>query len=89
MASSEDAAQMQWLKNNRPLEDKLADRVNISSDERRYSLEIHNVISSDSGLYTAKLKNSSKPASCTAQLVVEDRESETVKIYYIAHTCVN
>lgn len=64
---------MHWLKDNKPLDDKLADRIKITSTEKSFKLEITNVIVSDSGIYTARAANGEGNATCTAQLVVENR----------------
>lgn len=63
---------MQWLKDNRPFNDKLADRVKISRGDSSFKLEINNVLESDSGIYTARAVSGDSKASCTAQLVVTD-----------------
>jgi hypothetical protein len=65
---------MTWLKDNRPFEDRLADRVLISSHENnsRFMLEVQHCRESDSGVYTARATNSIGSATCTAQLVVQE-----------------
>ena len=63
---------MQWFKDNKPLADKLADRVTISSEENSFKLVIKNVLESDSGIYTARAANGDGKATCTAQLVVQN-----------------
>lgn len=65
---------MQWLKNNRPFEDKLADRVKISRSDSSFKLEINNVLEADSGIYVARAVDGESKASCTAQLIVTDCE---------------
>jgi len=65
---------MTWLKDNRALEDKLADRVFISShdDNTRFILEMQHCRESDTGIYTARATNVVGSATCTAQLVVQE-----------------
>ncbi|KAK0180904.1 hypothetical protein PV327_003237 [Microctonus hyperodae] len=74
------SCRMQWFKDNKPLNDKLADRVNITSTDKSYKLEIKNVLESDSGIYTARAANGDGNATCTAQLIVENLNAEERKI---------
>ncbi|XP_012273370.1 obscurin isoform X3 [Orussus abietinus] len=67
---------MQWLKDNKPLDDKLADRITISYDEKYYRLVIHNALESDSGIYTARAISGDGQATCTAQLIVQQLTPE-------------
>lgn len=62
---------MQWLKDNKPMEDKLADRVSTTMSDTTCKLEIQNVHESDSGIYIARALNTNGEATCTAQLVVQ------------------
>lgn len=63
---------MQWLKDNKPLDDKLADRViTKEADNLTYSLEIQHCREEDTGTYTARAINGAENAACTAQLTVE------------------
>lgn len=61
-----------WLKNNKPLDDRLADRIEQKSDDDnfKYSLEIKHCLESDSGLYTARAIHGLESATCTAHLDV-------------------
>lgn len=61
---------MQWLKDNKPMEDPLADRVTTTMVDNKCKLVIQNVIESDSGIYTARALNADGEATCTAQLIV-------------------
>ncbi|KAK0094450.1 hypothetical protein PV326_010858, partial [Microctonus aethiopoides] len=70
------SCRMQWFKDNKPLNDKLADRVNITSTDKSYKLEIKNVLESDSGIYTARAANGDGNATCTAQLIVENLNAQ-------------
>jgi hypothetical protein len=74
MLTSDTPTSMTWLKDNRPLEDKLADRVLISSHDSntRFILEVQHCRESDSGVYTARATNAVGSATCTAQLVVQE-----------------
>lgn len=65
------ADQITWLKDNKPMEDRLADRVRKSEPfPNHHRLEIFNCLESDSGLYTARANNGGETATCTAQLIV-------------------
>ncbi|XP_043277221.1 obscurin isoform X7 [Venturia canescens] len=79
MASGTDTTKMQWFKDNKPLSDKLADRVVISSTENTFKLTIKHVLEADSGIYTARAANGDGKASCTAQLVVQNLTPEEKK----------
>ncbi|XP_046622188.1 obscurin isoform X5 [Neodiprion virginianus] len=73
-------SRMHWLKDNKPLDDKLADRVVTSAENNStFKLEIANVSESDSGIYTARAVNSDGIATCTAQLIVHELTSEERK----------
>lgn len=74
LSSKTESTKMQWFKDNKPLTDKLADRVTVSSTENSFKLVIKNVIETDSGIYTARAANGDGKASCTAQLVVQNRK---------------
>ena len=68
-----------WLKDNRPLSDKLADRILISRENDVFRLEIRNVSESDSGVYTARADNGCGVSMSTAHLIVEKcKPSETL-----------
>lgn len=61
-----------WLKDNKPLEDPLADRLKyIEGANNTYKMEIIHCRESDSGTYIAKTSNGFENATCTAQLIVE------------------
>ncbi|XP_021942907.1 obscurin isoform X3 [Zootermopsis nevadensis] len=76
--ASDTPTSMTWLKDNRLMEDKLADRVLISSqdDNSKFKLELQHCRESDSGVYTARATNVIGNASCTAQLVVQELTEE-------------
>lgn len=68
-------AQVTWLKDNKALEDKLADRVVKSSlADNRHRLELQSLIEYDSGIYTALAQNKEGSSTCTAQLQVQKSE---------------
>lgn len=71
MLTSDPTTRIQWLKDNKPMEDKLADRVTASLTDNVCKLEIQNVHESDSGIYIARALNANGEATCTAQLVVQ------------------
>ena len=61
-----------WLKDNKPLEDPLADRLKfVEGANNSYKMEIIHCRESDSGTYIAKASNGFENATCTAQLIVE------------------
>jgi hypothetical protein len=76
---------MTWLKDNRPLEDKLADRVLISSQDNntKFKLEVQHCRESDSGVYTARATNEVGTASCTAQLIVQECKYRNWSLIYV------
>jgi len=80
MLTSDPTIKMQWLKDNKPMEDKLADRVTTTITDNVCKLEIQNVHESDSGIYIARALNANGEATCTAQLVVQQRK---IKCYNI------
>lgn len=62
-----------WLKDNKPLDDRLADR--ISAQElagNYYRLDIKHCSETDSGLYSAKAANGADSSTCSAQLIVHE-----------------
>nr|XP_031831778.1 obscurin isoform X2 [Nomia melanderi] len=67
---------VQWLKDNKPLEDKLADRLTASAVGKTFKLTLQNVLESDSGIYIARAMNSEGQSTCTAQLVVQKLTQE-------------
>ncbi|KAI5632857.1 immunoglobulin i-set domain-containing protein [Phthorimaea operculella] len=70
-----------WLKDNKPLTDKLMDRVKIESkDDGKNKLEILHCRQDDSGLYTARAENVKGNSHCTAQLVVQELTAEERRI---------
>ncbi|XP_058124576.1 obscurin [Anopheles ziemanni] len=76
----DELSNMQWLKDNKPLEDRLADRViTKENDDLSYTLEIQHCREEDSGIYTARAINGTESASCTAQLIVETLTPEQRK----------
>ncbi|XP_071572462.1 protein Obscurin isoform X5 [Temnothorax nylanderi] len=79
MLTSDSTTRMQWLKDNKPMEDKLADRVTTTMADNTCKLEIQNVHESDSGIYIARALNANGEATCTAQLVVQQLSPEEKK----------
>lgn len=71
MLTSDPTVRLQWLKDNKPMEDKLADRVTAIITDNVCKLEIQNVHESDAGIYIARALNGNGEATCTAQLVVQ------------------
>ncbi|XP_046810938.1 obscurin isoform X2 [Lucilia cuprina] len=71
-----------WLKDNKPLDDVLADRITqTEAAMNSYRLDIKNCSERDTGAYTAKATTGAEVTTCTAQLVVgqsaEHDESRT------------
>ncbi|XP_063991065.1 obscurin isoform X7 [Diachasmimorpha longicaudata] len=79
LETSGSASRLHWLKDNKPLDDKLADRINITSTENSFKLKILNVMESDTGIYTARAANGDGNATCTAQLIVENLTADERK----------
>lgn len=63
------------MKDNKPLEDRLADRLTASATGKTFKLQIQNVLESDSGIYIARAMTNEGQSTCTAQLIVQKRES--------------
>lgn len=62
-----------WLKDNKALDDKLADRVKVTSKDALFSLEISNCSPADSGLYTCRITaQGGETATCSANLEVHN-----------------
>lgn len=73
------AENVTWLKDNKPLEDRMADRVRKTEvSDHHHRLEILNCTEVDSGLYTARANNGSESSTCSAQLVVEKRKMRNI-----------
>lgn len=68
-----------WLRNNRPLDDRFADRVQMSESGKTHKLVIMNCRPEDSGQYTARASNGEGNVSCSAPLVVQTSN---------AHSCL-
>ncbi|XP_022117643.2 obscurin isoform X5 [Pieris rapae] len=68
-----------WLKDNKPLTDKLMDRVNVVKRGSVHKLEVMHCREDDAGLYTARAQNKSGNAHCTAQLIVHELTPEERK----------
>jgi Immunoglobulin I-set domain. len=83
--TSDTPTSMTWLKDNKPLEDRLADRVLMSSheDNTRFLLEVQHCRESDTGVYTARATNVVGSATCTAQLVVQECKYGNVSLSLI------
>ncbi|XP_014485518.1 PREDICTED: muscle M-line assembly protein unc-89-like isoform X3 [Dinoponera quadriceps] len=79
MLTTDVTTRIQWLKDNKPMEDKLADRVTTTLADNICKLEIQNVHESDSGIYIARALNTDGEATCTAQLIVQKLSPEEKK----------
>jgi len=72
-ASSGAGVTATWLKDNKPLDDKLADRVKVTSKDSLFSLELMNCTPADSGQYTCRVTASGgETATCSANLEVHN-----------------
>ncbi|XP_059058380.1 obscurin, partial [Achroia grisella] len=80
LRESADSVKVTWLKDNKPLTDRLMDRVNISSKkDGNHKLELQHCREDDSGIYTAMAENVKGTSHCTAQLVVYELTPEERK----------
>lgn len=69
-----------WLKDNKPLNDVLADRISVSENELNYHrLTIKHCCESDSGIYTAKAVSGIQSTSSSSQLVIGEDKAPGVK----------
>ncbi|XP_034109415.1 obscurin isoform X3 [Drosophila albomicans] len=60
-----------WLKDNKPLDDRLADRIiQTSAPMNSYRLDIKNCSENDAGTYTVRAQTASETTTVTAQLAV-------------------
>ena len=76
-ASSGTGVTATWLKDNKPLDDKLADRVKVTSKDSLFSLELLNCTPADSGQYTCRVTASGgETATCSANLEVHSRKED-------------
>ncbi|XP_045498877.1 obscurin isoform X7 [Colias croceus] len=78
--SSLEEVKVTWLKDNKPLTDRLMDRVNIVNSGDVHRLEVMHCRENDSGLYTARAENVKGNAHCTAQLIVHELTPEERKL---------
>ncbi|XP_023037819.2 obscurin isoform X1 [Drosophila willistoni] len=60
-----------WLKDNKPLDDRLADRITqTSAPMNSYRLDIKNCSETDAGTYTVRAQSASETTTLSAQLAV-------------------
>jgi hypothetical protein len=72
-----------WLRDNKPLQDKLADRVKIMAKENHFTLELQNCMAEDSGQYTCRLTGpAGENITCSAHLEVHKRKSLIYALYF-------
>ncbi|KAL0901988.1 hypothetical protein ABMA27_007123 [Loxostege sticticalis] len=80
LRESTESVKVTWLKDNKPLTDKLMDRCTISSKhDGTHKLELKHCREDDTGLYTARAENVKGNTHCTAQLVVHELTAEERK----------
>ncbi|XP_071523599.1 protein Obscurin-like isoform X2 [Panulirus ornatus] len=66
-----------WLKDSKPLDDKLADRIQQQDAGNVHTLKVMNCRVLDSGIYTAKATDETgAAATCSAQLLVQELSEE-------------
>ncbi|CAH2049873.1 unnamed protein product, partial [Iphiclides podalirius] len=65
-----------WLKDNKPLTDRLMDRCSITSIDGKYKLLLMHCREDDAGTYTAIAENVKGNTHCTAQLAVQELTPE-------------
>lgn len=72
------------MKDNKPLEDPLADRMKFTEGANNsYKMELIHCRESDSGTYIARATNGFENATCTAQLIVEQCMNEFSSTFHI------
>lgn len=75
-----------WLKDNKPLEDPLADRMTFKEGaSNTYTMTLIHCRESDSGIYIAKVTNGFEHATCTAQLIVEKCNENILNVCKMSH----
>lgn len=74
LEESANEVKVTWLKDNKPLTDRLMDRVNVIKDDGYHKLQVLHCREDDTGVYTARAENVKGNAHCTAQLVVHECE---------------
>ncbi|XP_023945007.2 obscurin isoform X5 [Bicyclus anynana] len=74
-----DEIQLTWLKDNKPFNDRLMDRVNMIEKNGTYRLQVMHCREDDSGTYTAIAENVKGNAHCTAHLDVHELTPEERK----------
>ncbi|XP_053986004.1 obscurin isoform X2 [Hylaeus volcanicus] len=79
LLQTDSTTMVQWLKDNKPLDDRLADRITASAVGKTFKLTLQNVLESDSGIYIARAINSEGQSTCTAQLIVQKLTPEEKK----------
>lgn len=72
-----------WLKDNKPLTDRLMDRCSITSIDGNFKLLLMHCREDDAGTYTAIAENIKGNTHCTAQLAVQEREYPFFSLYLI------
>ena len=64
-----------WLKDNKPLDGKMADKAKITAKENVFTLEISGVQSGDSGQYSCRVTDQNQVTiTCSANLEVHSRK---------------
>ena len=69
-----------WLKDNKPLDGKMADKAKITAKENVFTLEISGVQSADSGQYSCRVTDQNQVTiTCSANLEVHSRKYNVIK----------
>ena len=64
-----------WLKDNKPLDGKMADKAKITAKENVFTLEISGVQSGDNGQYSCRVTDQNQVTiTCSANLEVHSRK---------------
>lgn len=87
LKDSSEAVKVTWLKDNKPLTDRLMDRCSISGTESDHQLQLMHCREDDTGVYTAVAENVKGNAHCTAQLVVYEREFFSIYLKTVGKSC--
>lgn len=77
--AGDESTTLTWLKDNKPLSDRLMDRVTKSNVDNTFKLEIQNLIEADTGMYTAHATRADGSSTCTAHLLVQKCESKGLR----------
>ena len=83
-----------WLKDNKPLDGKMADKAKITAKENVFTLEVSGVQTGDSGTYSCRVSDQNQVTiTCSANLEVHSRKYSImillIEIVWLIHTHVS